>query len=202
MITLGLVGGVASGKSLIALDFKKLGACIIDGDLLGHEVLSLGHVGGTLIKRWGETVVGDNGQLNRSAIAGIVFGASDKAAKELEFLESVTHPEIEKRIAERIAQLRTLERFPVVVLDAAVMLKAGWDSMCDQIVFVDAPRELRVKRAILRGLDEDQFHFREASQLSVEEKRKRADIVIDNSGPPQKTFNQVEEVWYSLRQIA
>lgn len=202
MIILGLVGGVASGKSSVALDFQKLGGCVLDGDRLGHEALNLPEVRDALVERWGDRILSDDGELNRSAIAEIVFAESTEAQDALTFLESVTHPQIERRLKERLEQLRQMDRFPLVVLDAAIMFKAGWDSMCDQIVFVDAPRELRLKRAMLRGLTEEQFNAREAAQLSVDEKKKRANIVIDNSGPPQNTFSQVEEVWHSLLQTA
>ena len=202
MIILGLVGGVASGKSSVALDFQKLGGCILDGDRLGHEALNLDEVNKALVERWGDRILADTGELNRSAIAEIVFGESSEAKDALTFLESVTHPQIERRLNERLEQLRQMDRFPLVVLDAAIMFKAGWNSMCDQIVFVDAPRELRLKRAKLRGLTEEQFNARESAQLSVDEKKKRANIVIDNSGPPQNTFSQVEEVWHSLLQTA
>lgn len=203
MITIGLVGGVASGKSIVALDFQKLGACVLNGDQVGHEVLDLDSVTRQLTERWGDRVSGKQGDLDRSAIAKIVFGNDTISAKrELEFLESITHPEIEKRLSEKLVQFKQLGRFQVAVLDAAVMLKAGWNSMCDLIVFVDAPLELRERRALLRGLNKDQFAAREAAQMTVEEKKKKADIIIDNSGPPQKTFTHVEKVWQSLLQIA
>jgi dephospho-CoA kinase len=200
MITIGLVGGVASGKSIVALDFQKLGAFVLNGDQVGHEVLGVDSVIKKLVERWGSRVSQEQGQLDRSAIAKIVFGK--KSRRELKFLESVTHPEIEKRLTARLVQLEQLGRFQVAVLDAAVMLKAGWDSMCDQIVFVDAPLEIRERRAQLRRQNNQQLAAREAAQTTVGEKKKRADIIIDNSGSPQKTFKHVEKVWQSLLQIA
>lgn len=203
MVTIGLVGGVASGKSLVAADFQKLGACVLDGDRVGHEVLLFDDVVKQLTARWGDRVLSEDGKLDRSSIAKIVFQGDPKSAEqELAFLESITHPEIEKQLRERISQVKSVGRFPVTVLDAAVMFKAGWDAMCDRIVFVDAPQELREKRAMLRGLESSQFAARDKAQMSVEEKKKRADIIIDNSGPPQKTFKQVQEVWQSLLQMA
>lgn len=209
MITIGLIGGIASGKSAVARDFQELGAFVIDADQVGHAVLDLPHVTEQLVARWGTGILGENGEMNRSAIASIVFppakdlddDSSDYQA-ELEFLESVTHPEIRAKIQERMEQVRQTGRFEVIVLDAAVMLKTGWDTLCDQLVYVDAPRELREKRAILRGMEASQFASREEAQIPVNEKKKRADVVIDNSGPPQKTFRQVQEVWQSLRKIA
>ncbi len=201
MITIGLVGGVASGKSVVACDFQKLGAGILNGDRIGHEVLNLPSVRDQLIDRWGDKVLDDE-TLDRSAIAEIVFDSANPAAQsELDFLESVTHPEIERILSERLNKMSEISRFPIAVIDASVMMKAGWDSLCDRIVFVEAPVELRRKRAQLRGLESEQFDAREASQFSVAEKKQRADIIIDNSGPPQSTFQQVEEVWQSLLQI-
>lgn len=201
MITIGLVGGVACGKSLVASHFQKLGACVLNGDRIGHEVLQRPEIEKALLKRWGSRVSSQDGHLDRKAISTIVFGAAKSAEAELKFLESLTHPEIGRTLKERIVQLKELGRVPVIVVDAAVMLKAGWNKLCDQIVLVDAPIELREKRAVTRGLTVEQFRARELAQLPIEEKRKVADIVIDNSGPPSKTYQQIEQVWHSLQQI-
>lgn len=202
MITIGLVGGVACGKSSVALRFQELGACILDGDRIGHEVLSLPRVQAALVARWGNRVLGEDGSLDRSSIARIVFAGTPESSEELSFLESVTHPEIGSQLAGLIAEIKQQGQHEVAVLDAAVMIKAGWDQLCDRIILVDAPRELRRKRAMLRGLGEAQFNSREAAQTPIEKKQERADIIIDNSGPPQKTMQQVEKVWHSLQQIA
>lgn len=201
MITIGLVGGVASGKSVVAREFQKLGAGVLNGDRIGHEVLGLEKVRERLVRRWGKTILEDDGTLNRNALAEQVFAGDGSKQKNLAFLESVTHPEIERILKTRLHQMRGMVRFPIAVLDAAVMLKAGWDSLCDQIIFVDAPTDLRRKRAQLRGMEPEQFESREAAQTSVEKKRLRADIVIDNSGPPQNTHQQVQEVWHALLQL-
>jgi dephospho-CoA kinase len=86
----------------------------------------------------------------------------------------------------------------VVVVDAALMFKAGWDRYCDQVVFVDSPREARLQRALQRGWSEADFAAREAAQLPVAEKRQRADVVWDNSGSPEDLRRQVEGFWESL----
>jgi len=202
MITIGLVGGVACGKSLVAQNFQTLGACVFDGDLVGHEVLALTQVQLALVERWGDRILSEQRELDRSAIAEIVFAGTPDSNAELSFLESIMHPQIGRQLAERIAQMKRLGRHPVAVLDAAVMMKAGWDSLCDRILLIDVPPELRRTRAMQRGLSQAQFAAREAAQTPIEAKRERADIIIDNSGTPQKTFQQVEQVWHSLQQIA
>ena len=87
---------------------------------------------------------------------------------------------------------------PAVVLDAPVLLEAGWDKYCDKIVFVDSPRKVRQQRARLRGWTEVEFAAREAAQKSLDEKRNCADWVIDNSKSPQHAFEQVQQLWRSL----
>jgi dephospho-CoA kinase len=202
MITIGLVGGVACGKSSVALRFRELGACVLDGDRIGHDVLRLQRVQAALVERWGDHVLFEDGSLDRSIIARMVFAGTPESNEELRFLESITHPEIGSQLAERINEMKRQGHHKIVVVDAAVMMKAGWDQLCDRIIFVDAPREIRRKRAMLRGLGEEQFLAREAAQTPIEKKRERADIIIDNSGLPQKTRQQVEKVWRSLQQIA
>ena len=209
MITIGLVGGVASGKSVVASEFQKLGAGILNGDRIGHEVLNLPSVRDKLVSRWGNDILTSDGQLDRRAIAQIVFptpvtpqSVQAQALGELQFLERLTHPEIGKILAARLEEMRASDRFPVALIDAAVMLKAGWDSLCDHIIFVDVPVAVRRRRAQMRGLAAEQFEAREACQTPISEKKVRADIIIDNSGPPQNTFRQVEEVWQTLLQIA
>ena len=84
---------------------------------------------------------------------------------------------------------------PLVVLDAAIMRKAGWDKFCDKIVMIDAPREVRLARARSRGWSEAEFEVRETAQETLAEKREMADLVIDNSGPPEATRAAVENLW-------
>jgi dephospho-CoA kinase len=144
--------------------------------------------------RWGDAVFGDDGRVVRSAVAKIVFAPTDEGRRELAFLESVTHPRISERLraeAERMAAAG----FKVLVLDAPVMLKAGWDAMCDAIVFVDAPTDVRLARALGRGWSAEHFAAREAAQESPEFKRKRADFVVDNGGTPEATRRQATELW-------
>ena len=83
-------------------------------------------------------------------------------------------------------------------MDAALLLEAGWDQWCEKTVFVEAPREARLARAMARGWKEEEFAAREAAQESLDRKRARADVIIDNSGSPQRTQAQVEQFWASL----
>ena len=197
MPVIGLLGGVASGKSAVARCFQRLGCAVLDGDTLGHQVLGETTVIDAAVARWGPQVI-SAGELDRRQIARRVFGTDPAAATELAYWESITHPRIGKLLATEITRLRRAEQCAGIVLDAAVMIKAGWQKECDFLVFVDAPREIRLSRALQRGWTEEQFAAREASQTPLEEKRALTDFVIDNSADLDQTYEQVVKVWHNL----
>lgn len=197
MVTIGIAGGVASGKSLVAAQLAELGAAVFDADQAGHEVLRDPEVVHAARRRWGAQAMGPDGQIDRRFVASQVFGTSPEAAQELAFWESWTHPRITARMRSWLEQQRKLGR-RAAVLDAAVMFRAGWDRACDQLVFVETPRATRRARAAQRGWTAAELQAREAAQLSLEEKRRRATIVIDNSGDIDQTYEQVRVFWNSL----
>ncbi len=196
MRVIGLVGGVASGKSLIARQLVELGAGWLDADRAGHEVLELEDVKQAIRQRFGEEVVGPDGQLSRPAIGRRVFGG-EGSADARRFLEQVTHPRIGELLGRQAAALEAAGK-QVLVLDAPLLMEAGWDRFCDKTVFVEAPREVRLHRVLGRGWSDAEFTAREAAQQSLDVKRNRADVVIDNSGSPEATSEQVKRFWHSL----
>lgn len=193
----GLLGGVASGKSLVANQLVERGAGLLDGDRAGHEVLRQNEIEQAARNRWGEAIFGPDGHINRSALAAIVFGPPPAGPQELEFLEQLTHPRIGQLLVKQASDLVAAGK-RVAVLDAPVMLKAGWDQLCDLIVFVEVSPEIRLARAQRRGWSQAEFNAREAAQESLDEKRQRADVVIDNSGSPESTRSQVAALWQTL----
>lgn len=197
MHTIGILGGVASGKSLVTRQLAELGAGVLDADRAGHEVLADWEVQEALRQRWGNNVFGSDGRVDRSRVADIVFGPPPEGDRERHFLECLVHPRIARRLADHRKELAAKE-IPAVVLDAPLILEAGWDSLCSRLVFVDAARELRLARAAARGWAEEEVVRREAAQLPLDLKRARADVTIDNSGTPQQTKAQVEQFWRSL----
>ncbi len=198
MTIVGLIGGVASGKSAVASQFVDLGATVIDADKLGHAVLTDTCVVQQLCQRWGDGIIDGAGRVRRSEVANRVFSDRD----ELLFLESVTHPRIGRLIEQQIEEIRQLcvrdQNRRVVMLDAPVLIKAGWADHCDVILFVEASLKTRKNRALQRGWTGEEFERRENSQISIEEKRRRSDIVIDNDGGLEQTCDQVLKVWNSL----
>jgi dephospho-CoA kinase len=199
MKVLGLLGGIGSGKSLVAQEFARLGAGQIDADRLGHEVLDEPETRAALQKYFGSEVFLEGGAVDRQALARKVFSQTNsQAAADLRYLEGVTHPRILAKMQVRLAQLQA-EGAPAVVLDAPVMLEAGWDRVCDELLFVEVPQAVRLARVLAaRGWTEADFAAREAAQDSLDEKRRRADVIFDNSRSLACTRTQVERYWRSL----
>lgn len=197
MLVIGILGGVAGGKSLVAKELERLGAGHLDADRAGHEVLRLASIRAAARQRWGSEVFDAEGQIDRSRLARIVFAAPPSGPRERKYLEQLTHPEIGRLLDQQAEQL-TASGATAAVLDAPLLLEAGWDKFCDTLVFVDAPRDVRLARALTRGWTEQEFAARENAQERLDLKRERADVVIDNATSPEHTRLQVERFWQSL----
>jgi len=195
---IGILGGIASGKSFVAHELENRGAVVLSADQAGHEVLREAAVEQAARQRWGPEIFDTEGRIVRSKLASVVFAPPPDGPRELAFLEQLTHPRIRVRLKHELDRLLSDPRTPAVVLDAPVMLKAGWNKFCNHIVFIEAPRELRVGRARQRGWSQEDFDRREAAQESLNAKRDLADVVIDNSGTPEATAAQVDDLWRRL----
>jgi dephospho-CoA kinase len=179
MLILGLVGGIASGKSLAANILRDLGAVVLDADRAGHHVLREPEVIEAVKHRWGDKVLDASGQVVRREVAKIVFGQGNEA--ERRFLEELTHPRIEALLKAELESIKNSPNPPpVVAIDAALLFEAGWDKLCDKILYIDAPRDIRLERAVARGWSTEQFAAREAAQMPLVEKAARSHIVIRN----------------------
>ena len=198
MLVIGIAGGVGSGKSSVAKHLASLGAVSLDADQIGHDVLDAMEVKEQLVERWGASIMTASGEVDRAAVSEIVFGQRPESLSELSFLEKLIHPRIAGRLEKRIKELEQAGEFKILVLDAAVMFKAGWDRFCDKFVFVDATETARLARCQQRGWTAEEFRQREASQQSLGLKRGRADWVVDNSGAPEQAFDQLAEIWGQL----
>jgi len=197
MQLIGILGGVASGKSLVARQLARRGAAVLDADRAGHEVLRLPRIEAAARSRWGEVIFGRDGHIDRARLAKIVFADPPGGPEERKYLEELTHPEIARHLSRQAAEF-SASSAAVAVLDAPLLLEAGWDKLCQKLVFVDAPRQTRLRRALARGWNKEDFAAREAVQESLDLKREHADVKIDNSGSPEQTEAQVERFWQSL----
>jgi dephospho-CoA kinase len=205
MRVIGILGGVASGKSEIARLLAERGCVILDADRAGHEVLEQPEVKHILTARWTNAILAPDGRIDRAAIARIVFPAPTasvsyvaRADAERRFLEQLTHPRIGAMLQQQIAKCETGAQVPAVVLDAPLLLEAGWNEFCTTIVFVDAPREVRLARAAARGWSAAQFAAREAAQYSLDSKRRHAGYVIQNGDSLAAVAAEVDRFWQSF----
>jgi dephospho-CoA kinase len=199
---IGIAGGIASGKSLVTEQLQALGAAVIVADQTAHEVLKQAEVKLAARERWGDEIFGPDGEIDRARLGKIVFAPTSQGPVELEYLEQLVHPRVRQIIHHQIEELARLPQTQAIVLDVPLLFESGWDHSCDTIVFVDAPREVRVSRAAERGWTSEEFDRREATQDSISSKRERSSVVIDNSGTKQATRVQVDRFWQSLSGVA
>jgi dephospho-CoA kinase len=185
----GLVGGIGSGKSRVAATFAERGARVISGDDIAHEALRQPAVRDRVAARWGPGVLDGRGEVNRRKLGAVVFADPCERAA----LEALVHPWIRERIAAEVAAAQADPAARLIVLDAAIMLEAGWNGICDRLVYIDAPRELRLRRvAEQRGWAPEEVEARERAQLPLTEKAARADYALDNSGTLGDLNRQVD----------
>ncbi len=194
MLVIGVVGGIASGKSSVARIFGECGGAVLDADVIGHQVLTREDVKREIRAEWGDGVFAPQGEVDRSRLAAVVFQPGVESEVQLQRLETITHPRISAELERQLATLREAG-CPAVILDAAVMFKSGWHRLCDKIVFVDVPETMRIARAVARGWNAEQMRQREARQTPLAEKRNWADAVVDNSGSFESTRTQVVRLW-------
>ena len=177
---IGLTGGIASGKSTAARHLSENGAFVMDGDVLGHRAYEPNTAAfAQITETFGSEVVGADGQINRKALGGKVFG-NPNALKQL---TDILYPEIRRMFGEWIETTQADNPNALLVMDAAVLLEAGWEDLADETWVIIVDPNTAVSRAVARdGLDEAAVSKRIASQLSNDERSARADVVIDNTG--------------------
>ena len=195
MLLVGLTGNIASGKSTVAQLLSERGATIIDADVLARRAVERGsNAFEAIVKRWGTSVLSADGNLDRAALRRTVFGNP----KELEALNGIVHPEVERLREARIADARA-RGDRVVVCDIPLLFEKKLLDRFDRIVLVDAPRPLRLERLVVdRGLKETEAMDMIASQMPAELKRARADVVIDNAGTLSELEVRVADLWTTL----
>ena len=192
---IGLVGGIGAGKSAAAAEFARLGCLLIDADAIGHALLGDAAVADAIRSRWGREVFGPGGQVDRKALGEIVFAD----AQELAALNEILHPRIRRRMHHRIAAARRDVAVPVVVVDAAVLLEAGWDDLCTHLVFVRATDEQRARRVRAdRQWDRRTWRQREKSQFSLDRKAQSCDHTLDSSGSASHLNEQVHRLFHRI----
>ena len=195
---IGLTGGIASGKSTVATTLKGWGAYVIDADKLGHRA----YVKGTdafhkVVAQFGEDIVGSDGEVDRRALGAKVFGEGGS----LKQLTDIVWPAIYDMAAAEIKQSLDSNPNTVVVLEAAVLIEAGWQSLVDEIWVTTVDPSTAIERASARdGVDADAVQARIDAQLGNAERTAEAAVVIDNSADEPQLLAQLENHWKNLQE--
>ena len=192
-IVIGLTGTIGAGKSAAAHILAGLGAHHIDFDALVAHALTTQPVIDAIAEKWGSGVLTPDGQLDRAALADVAF-ASDDSRKAL---EAIVHPAIWRTRPEVIAAARAAGA-PAALMDAPLLYEVGLDAECDTVIVIDAPRDIRLARVAERGWDDAELARREAAQWSGEQKRGRAEHVVDNAGTLEELTARLTVVYSDL----
>jgi dephospho-CoA kinase len=200
MASFGLTGGIASGKSTVAAMFRDLGAKIIDADQLGHELLRLGSpVHEQIVGRFGRGILDAAGEIDRGRLGEIVFADPEGRAA----LNAIIHPAIMARRNELVAACHAEDPAAIVISDAALIYEAHIESRFLKVMVVWCRPEQQLERLLAKGmLTREQAERRIQAQMPGDEKRRRADYVIDTSRSIEETRRQVGALYPHLERLA
>ena len=197
MRILGLTGGIAAGKSVVARRLQEHGAVLVDADVIAREVVEPGTPGLDAIRRrFGDGVIAPDGTLDRAALGAIVFSDPDARAD----LNRITHPAVWRRSRELFAEAGEADPDAIVVYDVPLLAEGTRRDEFDRILVVHADRGERIRRLVeLRGMSRDEAVRRIDAQASDADRLAIADDVIDANGTLDETLRQVDTIWARLR---
>lgn len=194
---IGLLGGIGSGKSLVADQFRRLGCVVIDADRMARAMLDRPEIVRQLVQWWGAAILDPQGKPSRPAIARIVFDDP----KQRQRLEALIHPLVLAERAELIKQYQQMVegRAVAIVDDTPLLMEVGLDKQCDVRVFVRVPQEVRLRRVMeRRGWSAEELAKREKEQYPLDSKAQDADYVVDNDADESHCFDQVRRILSQL----
>jgi dephospho-CoA kinase len=200
MLIVGLTGGIASGKSIVAKVFQDLGAHVIDADKIVHELLEPGQQAWEeVIEYFGPGIVFPDKTIDRRKLGEIVFNNAEKRT----WLNQCLHPKVFAAYTTCVKHLRTRAPDALIVFDAALLIETGYHKKMDRVIVVYADEEQQMERLTSRDrFNREQALARIRSQMPLSEKRKHADYVIDNTGTREETEQQAREVFQKLKREA
>ena len=189
MLSIGLTGGIGSGKSTVSALLAARGAVIVDADRIAREVVEPGSRGlAAVVEAFGPQILGPDGALDRPALAAVVFADAQARTR----LDAIVHPLVRERAG---ALAAAAPPDAVVVHDVPLLVETGKWEPYDLVLVVEADQETRVARLVQRGLSEADARARIAVQATDAQRRAVADVVLDNSGNPEELAAQVERFW-------
>ena len=189
MIVIGLTGGIGTGKSEVARILEEIGAYIIDADRLGHSAyLPHSEIWEEVVKEFGDGVLLPDEEIDRKKLGSIVFNDPVQLAK----LNEIMHPRMGQMVANIIEGLDA----EVVVVEAALLLEAGWDALVEEVWCTGASEDVVIDRLKARnGLNKEEAQKRINAQMSVDERKSRSQVMIENNGDLAQLTTVIEQIW-------
>ncbi|MAT36447.1 MAG: dephospho-CoA kinase [Acidimicrobiaceae bacterium] len=196
-LEIGLTGGIGSGKSTVSAGLVKRGAVLVDADAIVRDLQKPGKpVFKKMVERWGEKIITNEGELDRQAVADIVF----KDAEELAALNEIVHPLVREEIANQ--REKYIKGNDPIILDIPLLIESGYENLSG-IIVVDLHTEEAVERLVkYRGFSREDALNRISSQVDREERLSKADFVIDNNGDLDSLENEIDKVWSWIKGLS
>jgi dephospho-CoA kinase len=200
MQLIGLTGGIASGKSVVAARLAEHGAVVVDADRVAREVVEPGTPGlARIAAEFGDEVIASDGSLDRAALGALIFSSPEKR----EALNAITHPAVSARSQDLFAAAAAADPGAIVVYDVPLLVEAGRVDEFDMVVVVNASTATRIDRMVeFRGMTRDEALHRVNSQATNTERLAIADVVIDSNGTLDQTLDQADALWAKLTATA
>jgi dephospho-CoA kinase len=179
---IGIVGGIGSGKTALAEAIaQRIRCCRLDADRSGHQALTRPDILMQLRSTFGDQIFDSQGKILRAALAQRVFGTAPEQIAARRDLERIVHPSIRHDLQRQLEEHQQAQDCDLILLDAALLFEADWGPFCDAVLFVETSEDERLNRVRSRGWSQEDLTRREASQMPLEEKRRRSSVLIENS---------------------
>ncbi len=191
---IGILGGIASGKSTVAAEFAKLGCKVIDADKIVHSLLERKSVREEISASFGRAVFDATGEINHKKLARTVFTDADK----LSILNGIIHPLVLERAERLMEQFIHQDQVKAIVLDMPLLVEVGWAEKCNKLIFVACREDLRADRAEKMGFDKNQLKIRENFQISLDNKVDLADNTVENNSDLSALVRQIADIFSDI----
>lgn len=197
MLKVGLTGSIAAGKSFVCKRFRELGCHVLDADVTAREVVAVGTPGlAAIVKTFGSGILNDDGSLDRKRLGSIVFANAEKRA----VLNSIVHPLVFAEQDRWLQDVESRDPHGIAIIDAALMIESGGYKRFNKLIVVWCEPAIQLQRLMMRDrIDEKTARERVAAQMSQDEKKRFADILIDTSGDKQSVIEAVDSAFNNLR---
>jgi dephospho-CoA kinase len=197
MVIAGLTGPIATGKSTVSTILKDLGAFIVDADKVARDVVAPGmRAWEEIVRIFGKDILHAKGEIDRESLARIVF--NDSTMRRM--LEEIIHPDVMRVMDEEISSIKAGFPDAVVILDVPLLIETGMHKGVSEVIVVYCPEDMQIMRLMIRDkISEEEALARVRAQISIEEKRRYASLLIDNSASVDETRKQVEDAYDRLK---